>query len=103
MSETRTGPLVGKLVVAVQEDLAEVVGYLQKAREGIGQLEGQTRGISGLSSFLKAQGIAIDKMVADLGDEATDVEKKMLGARVEITHNVDEGHAAKGGGAKEAA
>lgn len=101
--ETRTGPLVGKLVVGVQEDLGEVVGYLQKARESIGQLEGQTKGINGLSSFLKAQGTALDKMMADFGDEATAVEKKLLGSKVEITHTVDESHAARVKAAKEAA
>jgi len=93
MSDTRTGPLVGKLAAAVQEDISEIVGHLLKAREQMGHLEGQTKGINGLSAFLKAQGLALDKMMADLGDEASDVEKKLLGSRVEIVHRVDNDHA----------
>jgi len=94
MSDTRTGPLVGKLSSAVQEDISEIVGHLLKAREQMGELEGQTKGINGLSAFLKAQGTALDKMMGDLEDEAADVEKKLLGgARVEITHQVNAEHA----------
>lgn len=103
MSETRTGPLVAKLVSAVQEDVGEVVTHLDRARQSMAQLEGQARGINGLSAFLKAQGLALDKMMADLRDEADGVEKKMLGAKVEITHHVDPAHAAKVKAAREAA
>ena len=95
MSDTRTGPLVGKLVTAVQEDVAEIAGHLEKAREHMGQLEGQTKGINGLSAFLRSQGLALDKMVTDFREEAAGVEKKMLGSPIEITHNVDETHAAR--------
>jgi hypothetical protein len=94
---------VGKLVEAVQSDLAEIIGHLLRGREGIGQLEGQTKGINGLSAFLKAQGLALDKMMGDLEDEAADVEKKMLGSRVEITHRVDGDHMERVKAAKEAA
>lgn len=103
MSETRTGPLVGKLASAVQEDIGEIVGHILKAREQMGQLEGQTKGINGLSAFLKAQGHALDKMMADLEDEALAVEKKLMGSKVEITHKVDDAHADRVKAAKEAA
>jgi len=104
MTDTRTGPLVGKLVTAVQEDLAEIVGYLGEAREIIGQLEGQTKGVNGPAAFLKGQGLALDKMMSDLTDEAEEVAKKLLGgARVEITHRVNDDHAAAVRAAKEAA
>jgi ribosomal protein L20 len=86
---------VGKLVSAVQEDISEIQQNLDKAREHMGQLEGQTKGINGLSAFLRAQGLALDKMVSDLKDEAVAVEKKMLGNPVEITHHTDEAHAAR--------
>lgn len=94
--DTRTGPLVGKLVAAVQEDVGEIVSSLAKAREHMGELEGQTKGINGLSAFLRSQGLALDKMMSDLKDEAQGVEKKMLGVQMEVVqHHVDEGHAAK--------
>ena len=101
--DTRTGPLVGKLVAAVQEDVAEISGHLEKARAVMEQLEGQTRGINGLSSFLRAQGLALDKMMEDFTGESQGVEKKMLGNPVEITHTVNAEHAAKVRAAKGAA
>ena len=60
------------------------------------QLEGEARGINGLSTFLRSQGLTLDKMMADLAAEAIEVEKKMMGAPAEVTHQqVDEVHAAR--------
>lgn len=92
MSDTRTGPLVQKLVDALQEDIGEVVGYLQKGRDHMKLLEGETKGVNGMSAFLKSQGLALEKMIADLNEEAEGAEKKMLGAKLEITTSVDKAH-----------
>jgi len=92
VSDTRTGPLVQKLVDALQEDIAEVVGFLQKGRDQIRLLEGETRGVNGMSAFLKSKGNELDKMISDLREEAGGAEKKMLGSPLVITTNVDKAH-----------
>ena len=100
--DTRTGPLVQKLVAGLQEDLTEAISFLAKGRELIGALEGETRGVNGLSSFLKSQGDALDEMVRKMEEESQEVEKKMLGStRPEIVstvnqEKVDEVRAARG-------
>lgn len=92
MSDTRTGPLVHKLVDALKDDISEVVGYLQKGREQMRLLEGETKGVNGMSAFLKSKGNELDKMIGDLTEEAEGAEKKMLGSPIVITTNVDKAH-----------
>lgn len=85
MSDTRTGPAVQKLVDFIQEDLSEAAGHLQQGLDMVRALEGETRGVNGLSAFLKSQGNALEKMVSDMAEEAQSVAKKMLGSnRTEV-------------------
>jgi len=92
MSDTRTGPLVKKLVDALQEDIAEVTEFLRKGREQMKLLEAETKGVNGMSAFLKSKGMELEKMIEDLNDEAAGAEKKMLGSPIVITTNVDKAH-----------
>lgn len=91
MAETRTGPLVQKLVDGLQEDMEEAVSHLEKGLTLYRALEGQTKGVNGLSSFLKSQGQALEKMIADTREEADGVAKKMLGTgKPEIVERVNQ-------------
>jgi len=92
MSDTRTGPLVQKLVDALQEDIGEVIGFLRKGRDQMKLLEAETKGVNGTSAFLKSKGNELDKMIEDLEDEAQAAEKKMLGTPLVITSTVDKTH-----------
>lgn len=90
-AETRTGKLVEQLVEAVQEDLDEVIVHLEQALKASGALVGETRGVNGLSSFLKAQGQQLEKMIQDIRDEAEAVERKLFGiGRPEIVERVNQ-------------
>jgi hypothetical protein len=89
-AETRTGKLVEQLVEAVQQDLDEVVVHLEHALKASSALVGDTRGVNGLSSFLKAQGQQLEKMIRDIREEAEAVERKLFGiGRPEIVERVN--------------
>lgn len=90
-AEIRTAPQVQKLVDAIKDDIAEAVEHLQRGSEVVRKLEGATKGVNGLSAFLKAQGNTLVKMVEDMASEAADVERKMLGTGKEpIVSTVNE-------------
>lgn len=93
MSDTRTGPLVGKLVEGIQADIADAVEQLQGGLSKIRALESHTKGVNGLSSTLKAEASKLDQMIATLTDESEGVGRKMLGTgREPITEKVDPAH-----------
>ena len=90
-AETRTGKLVEQLVEAVQQDLDEVIVHLEQALQASAALVGETRGVNGLSSFLKAQGQQLEKMIQDIREEAEAVERKLFGiGRPEIVERVNQ-------------
>lgn len=90
MADTRTAPAVAKLVDAIQEDIQEARSHLDRGLAVLRALEPSARGINGLAAYLKAQGNALDEMLAGLESEAKNVETKMLGgSRPEIVTNVD--------------
>lgn len=95
MSQTRTGPTVKKLVGDIQADLADVVEKIKAARAMLSELEGETKGVNGLSSILRAKGGELDKMTDDLKEESEAVHKKLLGSGPEIVQSVNPDQAAK--------
>ena len=87
---TRTGPAVQKLVDGLQEDITEAVGYLAKGLELIRALQGETRGVNGLSPLLTGKGNELDNIIDGLTSECLEIEKKLLGTgRPEIVQKVD--------------
>lgn len=104
MSDTRTGPLVQKLVDGVQEDMEEAIGHLEKGLAVIRALEGHTKGVNGLSAFLKAKGTALEQVISDTREESEAVARKMLGAGApEIVQTVNGEKVAEVAAAKAAA
>ena len=97
MSDTRTGPLVQKLVDAVDEDLDDIVGHLSRGLELMRSLQSDAKGVNGLSGFLKGQGDQLQTMLDHLSAERKDVAGKMLPKRPEIaaTVNADQLEAVK--------
>ena len=86
---TRTGPLVKKLSDGIREDLEEAVAYFQRGLDLMRALEGETKGVNGLSSILKAKGDAVAMVITGLEEEAAGVEKKLLGTSRAIKQRVD--------------
>lgn len=98
MSETRTGPLVGKLVEGIQADIADAVEQLDGGLRKIRALEAHTKGVNGLSATLKAKGNEIAQIIEVLTGESDGVAKKMIGAtREPIAERVNADHIPKGG------
>jgi len=96
MAETRTEPLIQKLVDGLQEDMEEAVGHLERGLAVIDQLQEHTRGVNGLSAFLKAKSGELTKIISDARGESDAVAKKMLGkSRPEITERVNAEKAAE--------
>ena len=86
---TRTGPLVKKLSDGIREDLEEAVAYFQRGLDLMRALEGETKGVNGLSSILKAKGDAVAMVITGLEEEAAGVEKKLLGTSRANKQRVD--------------
>ena len=82
-ADTRTGPLVKRLVEGVQEDLTEIAQQVAEVRDRLVRLEGETKGINGLAASCRAWGQLLAKMHGDVEAEVEAVEKKMLGAAQE--------------------
>ena len=91
--ETRTGKLVERLVEAVQKDIEEAVVDLERGLKLLEALVGDTKGVNGLSSFLKGQSQLLEKMIDDIRDESEAVPRKMFGKvrpdRPEIVERVN--------------
>lgn len=88
---TRTGKLVEQLVEAVQQDLDEIIVHLERGLKNVEDLVGDTRGVNGLSSFLKGQGQLLEKMIEDLREESEAVSRKLMGiGRPEIVERVNQ-------------
>lgn len=88
---TRTGKLVEQLVEAVQQDLDEIIVHLERGLGNVEDLAGDTRGVNGLSSFLKGQGQFLEKMIEDLREESEAVSRKLMGiGRPEIVERVNQ-------------
>ena|SRR3990167_8615194 len=105
-SETRTGPLVKRLVEGLQADLNDGAAQISVTSASLEALEVEVRGVNGLSSLCKAWRQQLDKMRDDMLGEVEAVEKKMLGetGKKKITEYVNPDHAdaavtAKGRGA----
>ena len=96
-AETRTGPIVVKLVAGLQEDLEEIAESLRKGRDLARGLESVARGVNGLSAFLKAKGNELDNILTGLEEESANVAKKMVGTPLTpvITTTVDLSHTEK--------
>ena len=92
--ETRTGKLVERLVEAVQKDIEEAVVDLERGLKLLEALVGDTKGVNGLSSFLKGQCQLLEKMIDDIRDESEAVPRKMFGKgrsdRPEIVERVNQ-------------
>lgn len=78
MSDTRTGPLVGKLVEGIQADISDAIEQLEGGLAKIRALEAHTKGVNGLSATLKAKGNEIAQTIDVLRGEAEGVARKML-------------------------
>lgn len=90
MSDTRTGPLVAKLVEGIQGDIADAIEGLASGLAKMRALEGHARGVNGLAATLKAKGAEVQLIINVLQSESESVAKKMLGAaREPITERVD--------------
>lgn len=88
--DTRTGKLVEQLVEAVQTDLDEAIVDLERGLTILEAMVADTKGVNGLSSFLKAQGNQLEKMIGDIRDESEAVARKMFGtSRPEIVQRVN--------------
>ncbi|MEJ2540754.1 MAG: hypothetical protein P8188_12420 [Gemmatimonadota bacterium] len=89
--ETRTSKLVEQLVEAVQKDMDDAVVDLEKGLKLLEALVGDTKGVNGLSSFLKAQSQQLAKMIDDIRDESDAVARKLFGTgRPEIVERVNQ-------------
>ncbi|MDX1747719.1 MAG: hypothetical protein R3324_17430 [Halobacteriales archaeon] len=86
---TRTGSRVRQLVEDVEADLTDVETLLVRAREHLGRLEAEARGINGLSAACRGWGQQLDKLVRDLDEERDQVERTMLGSNRTIAAHVD--------------
>lgn len=86
---TRTGARVRQLVEDVEADLTDVEDLLVKAREHLGRLEAEARGINGLSAACRGWGQQLDKLVRDLDEERGQVERSMLGPNRPIVAQVN--------------
>lgn len=97
MSETRTGPLEGKLVEGIQADIGDAVEQLQAGLSKLRALESHTKGVNGLSATLKAKGNEIAQIIDVLEGEQESVAKKMLSTapKEQITEKVNADHLAK--------
>lgn len=87
---TRTGARVRQLVEDVEADLTDVERLLAQAREQLGRLETEARGINGLAGACRGWGQQIDKLIRDLDDERDQVERTMLGSGRPIAAAVDQ-------------
>lgn len=102
-TDNRTGPAVQKLVEAVQEDVSEALDLMQRGLDKIRVLEGQSKGINGLSGTLKAKGDEVALAITVIREEAEAVGKKMLREpKAPVIHqHVDKERAAAVAAAKE--
>ena len=73
-----TGPAVGKLVEAVQNDLQGIAGSLEDALGRMKGLEAVGALVPGLASLLKAKSAELGLSVEALRSAAADVPKKLL-------------------------
>lgn len=88
--DTRTGKLVEQLVAAVQTDLDEAIVDLERGLTILEAMVADTKGVNGLSSFLKAQSNQLEKMISDIRDESEAVARKLFGtSRPEIVERVN--------------
>jgi len=93
MSETRTGPLVGKLVEGIQGDIGDAVEQLAAGLAKMRALESHVGGINGLASTLRARSAEVQQVVDVLTAERDTVAKKLLPkAPVEMTERVNAVH-----------
>lgn len=87
---TRTGDRVRQLVGDVKADLSDVGELIRRAREQVGMLEEEGRGINGLTAACRGWGQQLDKMLHDIDEEQTEVERTMLGTRPRISESIDQ-------------
>lgn len=103
MPDTRTGPLVQKLVDGLREDMAEAIEHLTRGLATLRALEGETKGVNGLASLLRSKGNELETVIGALEEERDAVPAKMLGGgRPEIVQTVDTEKLAQVRAAKEA-
>jgi hypothetical protein len=93
MSETRTGPLVGKLVEGIQADIGDAVELLAAGLAKMRDLEVHVGGLNGIASRLRARSSDVQQVVDALRVERDEVAKKLLPKPpVEITERVNAVH-----------
>lgn len=99
MANTRTGDAAKKLVEAIQDDLKEAREHFAKGLAIVDRLEGEAKGVNGLSSFLKSKSNEVKKMISDMEEEGEAVRKKMIGATLadDIKTKVNPEHPSNGG------
>lgn len=101
-TDTRTAPLVGKLVEGIQADIKDTVELLTAGLSKMRALEGHVVGVNGLASTLRGKGNEVQQVIEVLNAEAEAVAKKMLGRSnptptVFVNHElVSAVHAARG-------
>lgn len=90
---SRTARVVEALAQAIPADMAEVCAHLESAREKMDALRGSTAGVNGLANLLRQKATEVEKIAADLTDEADEAARKLRGqSRPALVEKVD--HAA---------
>ena len=79
MPDLRTESAVAKLVEGVEEDLGELGGMIERAKELMDALVEPTRGLNGLAPFLRGQSTLLNEMIENIKGESAAVRKNMLG------------------------
>ena len=78
MPDLRTPKAVGDLVESVQGDLDNLVSLIGQAKDLAEALISPTKGLNGLSGFLRGQVTLLGEMTANVQTEVENVRKNML-------------------------
>lgn len=95
--KTRTGRRVPELVADAEADWAHVSGLLTEARDYLGAIEREARGVNGMAATARGCRSTLDQVLGAIEKEAGELRKKMTGPPMadEIQSHVDEEHASR--------